>query len=801
MFQVEEVCVHFDELVLKLPDDEFRIKFHPRMTVLSGLGEAERHAMANTIIGALTGGAEQTALRCIDGSGRTIIVLSGDGGPPRARHDDDGSGAAPVGDLMCSPQALRELILVQAEEVDEVARAVQPDEPRELREARISLEEITAQLQKALDEEDRTANLRAQLSEVDEQLEAAEEGLARREYAKVVAQIERVRAEAATHEAGTDGIAEDQQLLARADGVDALMARWTAASERLEEAIRNFGGAELLHSDELSRLAGLPEAPPANLDALVRAVLSAQADHRELDRRLSGITAGKLPTPSEPIIGQLGLLDQSALWGAADRIASAHADIDHLQIALGGLGAEPDGAEIDVIEDMEHAHRALESAQGAAESVRLAGVAGTGFGLSVALAGAVGAPMLIPLGMLIAAAVGVSTLVLPKRRIARAAAAERAALDATGANSYLGFHLRRVEAGLDPDLRGMIARAHGELEVALDSWIEMVGAEVDVEHARAIQAEVLAYHDELKQLGGLTNHIDRLRAELTDRVNPALAATRTALAEACVALRMDPDLDDPSSITAVVNREIERGKVARRQVELERAQTDEQALARELQDKLTEIGIGPGALDVRVSLGTAAVAAAARREEARATARPPAEIAAELDSLQQRAERMRQPEWDTVTADEAEAPDIEELEERRTELQCAIAEARPSVDPARLSDRHDALQRRVATLEAKFSDATATSEPGLVLDIQQHLLSRLGRSAQAGPCGDPVPALLDEVLARVPVDRKWDLLDHLHRLSEGHQIVYLTDDPFVSAWARQQVGGTVSLLEPEPERV
>jgi hypothetical protein len=62
--------------------------------------------------------------------------------------------------------------------------------------------------------------------------------------------------------------------------------------------------------------------------------------------------------------------------------------------------------------------------------------------------------------------------------------------------------------------------------------------------------------------------------------------------------------------------------------------------------------------------------------------------------------------------------------------------------------------------------------------------------------------VLDEVLQRVPADRTWDLLDLLLRLAEHQQLIYLTDDAFVAAWARQRaIDGTITLLEPAPESV
>ena len=88
--------MRFDELVLRIPGDELRVRFHPRMTVLSGLGAPERQALAESILGALTGGGDAVALRYLDGTGRTVNALTGPGGSVQARHDDDGS-PAPAG--------------------------------------------------------------------------------------------------------------------------------------------------------------------------------------------------------------------------------------------------------------------------------------------------------------------------------------------------------------------------------------------------------------------------------------------------------------------------------------------------------------------------------------------------------------------------------------------------------------------------------------------------------------------------------------------------------------------------------
>ena len=792
--------MRFDELVLKIPDDEIRVRFHPRMTVLSGLGAPERQALANTIVGALTGGSEETALRCVDGSGRIVIVLSGGGGV-QARHDD-GSGAAPVGELMSSPDALRDLILLRADDVTVVTQAASADEPRELREARASLAEITEQLETAMAEAQRAADLQARLDAVDEQLRTAEDGIARGIYAKVLADMEQLRAEAAVGADGPEGVAADRRLLTGGDAIHELAARWSEAAARLTDALATFGDTPRLDGAACSEAAKVAATLPADITLLADAVTTSEADRDALDARLHELTNGQLPTPSDPAVEELGVLDETALWSAAARVMTAREQERLVQLALGGLGAGDNGDGPTEINDMEDAHRDLEAAEQAAEAVRVPGVAGTGFGLAVALAGAVGAPLLIPFGMLIAASVGSFALLVPRRRVAHAAAIERAALDVTGAPTYLGFHLRRVNATMDPKLRKTAGAAAAERRAAAEAWASLAGPTVTVERALALEHEVRAYHEALMRLGAATQEIDQIRTDLAERAQPSVTQARAALSAACAAVGVSAtDADDPSSVAARVTNAIEGGRTARHQIELETAEAAEHEIATNLGSQLDGFGVEAAPLPDRLHALEGAAKQAQQREQARAAARPSHEIDADLTKLQQEADRLRRPEWAEVTAADTDAPSIEELEDRRAELQCALAEARPSIDARRLADRHAALERRVTALVARHGAEEHSGDPGLVTDIQQHLLSRLGESAKAGPHGDPVPAVLDEVLERVPVDRKWDVLDHLYRVSEHHQLVYLSDDPFVAAWARQLANGSVTLLEPESEPV
>ena len=216
------------------------------------------------------------------------------------------------------------------------------------------------------------------------------------------------------------------------------------------------------------------------------------------------------------------------------------------------------------------------------------------------------------------------------------------------------------------------------------------------------------------------------------------------------------------------------------------AEAREHDAARQLSAHLLQLGFDAGELDARLGALEWAVARAREREEARANARPSAVDRGRARHARGDGPPPAAPRVGDRHAAEADAPDIDELEERREKLLVRLDEVRPEVDVVRLADRQAAIERRVMALEARHGGHDANGDPGAVADIQQHLLGRLTQAATAGPHGDPVPAVLDEVFLRVPAERKWDLLDLLHRLSERHQLIYLSDDPFVAAWASQK---------------
>src|SRR4051794_25211102 len=172
--------MRLDDLVLKLPGDEFQVRFHEHLTVLSGVGMLERQALADSIIGALTGNAEHTVVTMIDRTGRPFEIVAS-GGHAVCRYLDDDSPALPlVGTLTTTADALRGLMLVQAGDLGLTARVRVEDHP-ELADARATLHELAKELQAAHSGRSVKEQFRDELAEIATLIRSAEESTARRE--------------------------------------------------------------------------------------------------------------------------------------------------------------------------------------------------------------------------------------------------------------------------------------------------------------------------------------------------------------------------------------------------------------------------------------------------------------------------------------------------------------------------------------------------------------------------------------------------------------------------------------------
>lgn len=111
---------------------------------------------------------------------------------------------------------------------------------------------------------------------------------------------------------------------------------------------------------------------------------------------------------------------------------------------------------------------------------------------------------------------------------------------------------------------------------------------------------------------------------------------------------------------------------------------------------------------------------------------------------------------------------IEWALEHRSEIRAKAAELRRAAGVSSPMAGHLTAQQA----------ATATLAPTLE--------DRLAAVRHAGPGGESLPMLLDDPLADLTEQAKQPLLERLARASMRQQLIYLTEDDDVIAWARQQ---------------
>ena len=224
--------------------------------------------------------------------------------------------------------------------------------------------------------------------------------------------------------------------------------------------------------------------PTGEIDLLLRAGLDSRSARRTMRFSARDLTE---TTERDALIHQLARVDQEQLWVAAEALRTAQA---RLEEEADAVGSSVEDAE--VIERIERHHEEFERTQIQSEQIRkatfvLAGVLAL---LSLPLVRAFGPLAVAPIAILALGAVGVS--VHYWRRMDRARANEDAALAEAGAQSYLGFHLQRVNSLLSSDVsRRRLITAAEEHRDAAQRWSALAG-DVDVEWATASREEIAA---------------------------------------------------------------------------------------------------------------------------------------------------------------------------------------------------------------------------------------------------------------------------------------------------------------------
>jgi hypothetical protein len=183
---------------------------------------------------------------------------------------------------------------------------------------------------------------------------------------------------------------------------------------------------------------------------------------------------------------------------------------------------------------------------------------------------------------------------------------------------------------------------------------------------------------------------------------------------------------------------------------------------------------------------------------ARTRGRSIRDISREIERLEALARTEHRPEFGTTfSAADAKEPDPDQLQMRRDLTATAYHTANRLVpDIELIADRKAALERRVALLEELHGEAGVPS-PSKIAEIERYLQDRLSALRHCGPEGEALPLVVDECFLHLRADAKWAMLDLVDRLSAHAQVIYLTDDPDVSTWARRRsTTGAIAFLDP-----
>jgi hypothetical protein len=316
------------------------------------------------------------------------------------------------------------------------------------------------------------------------------------------------------------------------------------------------------------------------------------------------------------------------------------------------------------------------------------------------------------------------------------------------------------------EVRGGGERAQ-RLRIALESAGMMLGSEQPPKRMLVDLAEI--WLEEQRQTD---EHRTVIAHELTD-VDAELDAARTGLWRA----RKDDDGDDGDRL----EREIEHARSALEAAE-ERVQRQSEIEGDVSQQKSNLTHALDAERDAVTELSSAeedeAEAARAEHESATDLARLNAELTAaltaergvtdELDELSRIVEAMGDPE-------------------NRSELQAAVDEAEAAVataDAAAASARSE-LSEVDGLLEQATSgngDASVATSAAAVEDLEWYLLSRLAQLRALSYAGS-LPCVLDDALRGVQGDGLVHLLGRLERMSSAVQIIILSDDGEIAAWA------------------
>ena len=497
---------------------------------------------------------------------------------------------------------------------------------------------------------------------MDGRLRSAEQGAARRRWARVAARLEEVRAEADVLRGSGVGEETDRRILRNAPELHKVANMWLEVRQIHDERFAAFGNRPRLDAETVRWARSVPEEAPGDLNRLVQQVDEAEQERDELSARLFEASASKLPEPSTPAVVDLARVEQRTLWHTHRAVRDARIRLDAEQLSLGGMGSSTEVESI--VQQIDASQIRVEQAGRRSRRLFLAGIAIAGIAGIATIASAGAFPLFAAVALILTLAGLAVAFLLPNRRVRIAEQAAAEALAKVDATSYLEFQLRRLDAVLDPGAKQRLEDAVAAHRSASIRWHELAGG-ISPERAEELEDEVTKYAQALGRLGGAANEIEGLRNDLAAATNRAEYARRQ-LIEAC----RPYGADDPGAAMEQVRQRIATGRIGRLQWDLEEAERALAALEVQADHLCTTIGVAESMnTGARLAAAEDEVVGAERREKARAQTRPAHEIEADLARLEQEERSMRPPD-NTSGIDPADLvePDVPDLLRQREGL-------------------------------------------------------------------------------------------------------------------------------------
>lgn len=776
--------MRIEQLVLYGPGDDERVRFGPGVTVFAGLSPGERADLIRTLVDALTGQLSNASIVYTDANGRKIYADR-----TGATYADDGSRAPSPHDVLGQdPAAVARLLTLTGTDLGLGGTVSVEELQAELADARTQLARRQEEVHELEERAASVAEWRQAMATLTERIDRYDDDLARWRWVEGRRHLDELRADLNLAE-HPDREQTDRRVLAAVDALRSAGETWAGVAAEASELRAGLGPLPAVSQADLDRVAATPAEIPADFAARFDAWRAATDLRRGAEAELAQV-AQPPREPDDPLVVAFAALDQQQLW-------MRHHELEEANEAYAQLTNSPEHkiTTAEKEEAIEAAHLEVVRNQREVERLQRAGLMATGV---AALLGLVLLQTVHPLaGLLsfvVAIAIAIVSVVIPRRRLAAAELVEEQALQDTDADSWLGLHLRRLDAVTDVAERRRyetIAKRRAAAQVAWDEIAGAVSIDDLTQRADAVRAHAEQLHPKVR-----ARRLEEAKT-FAEAARKAEVAARNALTSGLepygFTRASSADLD-PEQLASMLRRRVKAGEVARKARRLALLERREAEAERNLEELLRRLGFSDGPIEGRLERAIGAVTSARQREGD--APRTPAQLRAEIATMVDHLRATVRPTWRGTPDPSGPPTDAAMLTARRSEIAELVASA-GNVDVPAAKQRVEVLKTRVRDLEQRLEGLAGNAG-----SLQHRLTARLGRTTHLQDHEESVPVLIDDALRDVPAVQRLDLLDQLERASAATQVVVLSDDDVVARWARDRSNrAAVTLYEAGPEPV